>query len=147
MVRLTTSPQFNSPLINEDELKSLFLDPNNVRIRKNLRVFELSIEEQENGELHDNELGLSIENFATFLQKQCKNIQRIGCLKSWSWKPTRNGYIHGPDFGSKPVVSPVPLDSFLLPGFKLVKSMKCCECCDIVNNPSCGRIIKDLTFE
>ena len=104
----------------------------------------MSIEENDNDLIDDNYLGLSIENSAMLLQKECKRIQRIGCLRSWSWKPTQNGYIHGPEYGSKPMVPPVPLDSFLLPGFKLVKTIPKNEGCD---NPYTNRIVKDLTFE
>ena len=88
------------PLIHDEQLRSLILDPDNSKIRRNLRVFVLSTGCNGKDVIRDSKLGLSIENSAAFLQKNCENIKQIGCLKSWKWKST--------------IKSAVSLNNFLL---------------------------------
>ena len=124
---------YDSPLLHDEQLRTLILDPDNSQIRKNLRIFILSTGCNGKDVLRDSKLGLTIENSAALLQKECSNIRQIGCLKSWSWKTT--------------IKSAVPLNNFLLPGFKLVKTVKGCDCCDNLKRPCCARIVKDVTFD
>ena len=82
-------------LIDDVDLKSLIEDPENSRIRQNLRVFILSIDTVDAIDvrgylLSSTRLGLSLEHSAVMLQKLCPNIQRIGCLKSWSSSNNNN---------------------------------------------------------
>ena len=124
---------YDSPLLHDEQLRTIILDPDNSQIRKNLRIFILSTGCNGKDVLRDSKLGLTIESSAALLQKECGNIRQIGCLKSWSWKTT--------------IKSAVPLNNFLSPGFKLVKTVKGCDCCDNLKRPCCARIVKDVTFD
>ena len=120
------------PLLSDDQLRDLVLEPENAKIRKNLRVFVLSTGCNGKDILRDSILGLSIENSAALLQRECANIRQIGCLKSWTWKSSMK--------------SAVSLNNFMLPGFKLIKTVQSCECCDNLKRPCCSRIVKDVAF-
>ena len=135
-------------LIDDAGLKSLIEDPENSRIRQNLRVFILSIDNNADtidvrGYLRSStRLGLSLEHSALMLQKLCPNIQRIGCLKSWSSSNNTNI-----DQSSDNYTKLIPLDSFLLPNFKLVKTSRKCECLQKFGKPCCTRVTNDLYHE
>ena len=123
-------------------------DPENSRIRQSLRVFILSIDNNADtidvrGYLRSSSrLGLSLEHSALMLQKLCPNIQRIGCLKSWC--SSNNTSI---DRSSDKYTKLIPLDSFLLPNFKLVKTSRKCECLQKFGKPCCTRVTNDLYHE
>ena len=134
-------------LIDDVDLKSLIEDPENSRIRQNLRVFILSIDNADaidvRGYLRSStRLGLSLEHSAVMLQKLCPNIQRIGCLKSWSSSSYNNT-----DQALENYTKLVPLDSFLLPNFKVVKTSRKCECFQKFDKPCCTRVTNDLYHE
>ena len=135
-------------LIDDADLKSLIEDPENSRIRQNLRVFILSIDNNADaidvrGYLRSSaRLGLSLEKSAVMLQKLCPNIQRIGCLKSWSSSSNTNTGRSLENYTKL-----IPLDSFILPNFKLEKTFRKCECLQKFDKPCCTRLTNDLYHE
>ena len=144
MTKLNISEANNdkTTLLEDKYLRDLIEDQSNSRIKNNLRVFVLSIDNNE--ELFfaqpNPKLGLTLENSAIFLQKTCPNIQRIGCLKSWSTVNERHKY-KADDSNS----TTVPLLSFLLPNFKLVRTSRSCDCLEKFDKPCCIQVATDLS--
>ena len=145
-LQMTNLKEGKTTLLEDKWLRDLIEDQSNSRIKNNLRVFVLNVDTSE--ELWnsytqpDTKLGLTLENSAIFLQKTCPNIQRIGCLNSWSTIIETNK-----DKSTDPNSTTVSLERFLLPNFKLVRTSRSCECLENFDRPCCIQVSVDLTRE
>ena len=148
MIRLNISGGGDTiiPLMKDDDLKDLIEDKANSRIKNNLRVFVLSADTSEDfigfSCKPTAKLGLTLEKSAILLQKSCPNIQKIGCLKSWSTSCTSDKGRTTLDDDPNPML---PLEKFLLPNFKVIQTSRNCDCLENFNKPCCIQTVSDLS--